>query len=140
VASVHVNGWNTKKFLADEGKGNWKGRLSSLTEMLPYFAASCHNLYLESSYRYLQDMFQLKEQHPAVNNAFMSGSQVVRRSDKFWAGLSTNLVIEQVLTRSVKYVGAMTRGRGMTAAQRAQWLLSMPACVEINSAVQCFTN
>ena len=61
MASVHENGWNTKKFLADERQGD--GMMSSLTEMPSYFAASCHNLYLKSSCPFLQDMFQLKEQH-----------------------------------------------------------------------------
>ena len=42
--------------------------------------------------------------------------------------------------RSIKSVGGMTRGRGMSEAQRAQWLLSMPACAEINSAMQEFTD
>ena len=132
MVTVHGHGWNTEEI--SERKGDWKGHLSSLTEMLPYFAASGHNLYLKSSYLYLQDMFQLEEKHPTVYNAFMSGSNVVRKSDRFWAGLSTYLVIEQVLMRSVKSVGGMTRGRGMTEAQRAQWLLSMPACAEINTA------
>jgi len=35
--------------------------------------------------------------------------------------------------RSVKSVG------GMSEAQQAQWLLSMPACAEINNAIQEFT-
>ena len=48
-------------------------------------------------------------------------------------------MIEQVLMRSVKSVGGMTRGRGMSKSQRAQWLLSMPACAEINNSMQEFT-
>ena len=68
------------------------------------------------------------------------GNHVVRRTEKFWAGLSTDLVIELLLTRSIKSVGGMTRGREMSESQRAQWLLSMPACVEINNAMQEFTD
>ena len=33
----------------------------------------------------------------------------------------------------------MTGGRGMTEVQRAQWLLSMPACADVNSAMQNLT-
>ena len=37
--------------------------------------------------------------------------------------------------RSVKSSGGLTRGRGMGEAQRAEWLLSMPACADINNAM-----
>lgn len=33
----------------------------------------------------------------------------------------------------------MTRGRGMSEGQRAQWILSMPDCAEMNNALQEFT-
>ena len=128
-----------KKFIAAERMGDWLGHLSAMQEMLPYFAASGHNLYLKSGYVYLQEMASLSEKSPDVYTAFCNGNHVVRRSDRFWGGLSSDLVIEQVLMRSVKSVGGLTRGRGMTESQRAQWLLSMPACVEINNAMQEFT-
>ena len=70
----------------------------------------------------------------------MCGNHVVRRSDRFWAGLSTDLVIEQVLMRSVKSTGGMTRERGMSELQRTLWLLSMPACAEVNTAMQHLTS
>ena len=47
---------------------------------------------------------------------------------------------QQVLMRSLKSTGGMTRGRGLSEAQRAQWLLSMPVCTEINIAVQELTH
>ena len=68
------------------------------------------------------------------------GNHVVRRTEKFWAGLSTDLVIKQVLMLSIKSVGGMTRGCGMSKSQRAQWLLSMPASAKINNAMQEFTD
>ena len=85
-------------------------------------------------------MGRLKEEHPIIYDFFNDGYHVVRRSDRFWAGLSTDLVIEQVLMRSVKATGGMTRGRGLSESQRAQWLLSMPACADINRAMQTVTN
>ena len=51
----------------------------------------------------------------------------VLRSDRVWAGLSTDLVVEQVLIRSVKTSRGLMRGRGMTRVQRVTWLLSMPS-------------
>ena len=41
--------------------------------------------------------------------------------------------------RSVKSVGGLIRGRGMSETQRAQCLPSMPACPDINNAMQEFT-
>ena len=41
-------------------------------------------------------------------------------------------MIEQVLMRSVKTSGGLTRGCGMLERQRLTWLLSMPACAEMN--------
>ena len=48
-------------------------------------------------------------------------------------------MIEQVLMRSVKSQGGLTRGRGMNEIQRLVWLLSMPACVQVNLAIQTLT-
>ena len=96
--------------------------------MLPYFAAAGHNLYTKSAYLYLQKMTELKKDHPDVYKNFMEGSFVLRRTDRYWAGLSSDLVIEQVLMRNVKTSGGLTRGRGITENQRLLWLLSKFLC------------
>ena len=69
--------------------------------MLPFFAASGHNHYLKSSYMYLQEMNDLETTHPDVYFHFCNGLHVVRRSDRHWAGLSTDLVIEQCLMQNL---------------------------------------
>lgn len=38
--------------------------------------------------------------------------------------------------RSLKTSGGLTRGRGMFEAQRLAWVMSMPACAEVNGAMQ----
>ena len=119
-----------RRFLKVERTGNWKLHLKSVKEMLPYFAAAGHNLYVKSAYMYLEKREKLETGHPDVYRAF-------RRSDRFWAGLSSDLVIEQVLMKCVKSTGGMTRGRGMS---EAQWLLSMPSCSNINSSMQIITS
>lgn len=83
-------------------------------------------------------MEKLPESHPNVYQAFKNGLHVVRRSERYWAGLSPDLVIEQVLMRSAKTTGGMTRGKGLSESQRTQWLLSMPSCVQVNNAMQLF--
>ena len=49
-----------------------------------------------------------------ILNAF----HVIRRSDRFWAGFSSDLVIESVLMKSLKAIIGLTRGRGMSELQR----------------------
>ena len=73
--------------------------------MLPYWAASGHTLYTKSAYVYVQTMLDLPETHPDVYQKFIKGYHVVRRSERYWAGLSTDLINEQVLMRSVKTHG-----------------------------------
>ncbi|WAR15718.1 hypothetical protein MAR_005823 [Mya arenaria] len=131
---------NLKKIIIKgERTGDWLLHLQSLLEMLPFFAATGHNAYAKSTYIYLNKMLDLPTTHPQVYRNFMKGMHVIGRSDRYWAGLSTDLIIEQMLMRSVKTVGGLTRGSGMDEAQRAQWILSRPACSEINYKMQELT-
>ena len=89
-----------RKFIKAERTGNWELHLQAVRDMLPYFASS-GNYYAKSAYLYLQMMNDFPQKHPEVYRSFQSGLHVVRRGDRYWAGLSTYLIIEQVLTRSV---------------------------------------
>lgn len=75
-----------------------------------FMAASGHNLYTKSAQVYVQRMFKLQVEHPDVYQRFGEGFHVVRWSDRLWAGLSVDLIIEQVLVRSMKTSGGLTRG------------------------------
>ncbi len=92
--------------------------------MLPYFAASEHTLY--AKYLYLQMMQELPQTHPDVYRIFQEGYHVVSRSNRYWAGLSTDLIIEQVLMRSGKTSGGLTIRTGMTETEKYVWLLFLP--------------
>lgn len=128
-----------RKHICAERTGNWSLHLQVIQDMLPYLAAAGHNLYTKCARVYLQQMLNLKTEHPNVQQHFEEGLHVIRRSDRLWAGLSPDLVIEQVLMRSMKTSGGLTRGRGMTEQQRLLWLLSMPACAEVNQAMEALT-
>ena len=129
-----------QQFIMAERTGHWELYLSAMQDTIPYLAAAGHNLYTKSIQVYLQNMLQLEQSNPDVYHSFTAGKHAIRRSDHFWAGLSTDLVIEQVLMRSIKTTGGLTRGRGMTESQRATWLLSMPACADVNGAMQQTTD
>ena len=115
-----------RRFIKAERTGNWDLHLHTVREILPYFLAAGHTLYGKSAYVYLNNKLKLE-------------SHEIRRSDRYWAGLSSDLVIEQVLMRSVKTTGGLTCGRRLTETQRFVWLLSMPACAEVNCAQQDLT-
>ena len=96
------------RFLIAERTGNWELLLTSKQEMLPYFVAAGHYLYAISEYVYLSMMFKLELDHTEVYRHFKAGHHVLRRTDRFWGGLSTDLTIEQILMRSVKSSGGLT--------------------------------
>jgi hypothetical protein len=128
-----------KAFIRGERTGNWLLHLSTVARMLPYLAAAGHNLYVKSSYIYLTEMLQLEREHPDVYNQFLLGHHSLRRSDRMWAGMSSDHMIEQVLMRSLKSSGGLTRGRGLSESQRSTWILAMPCCASINDAMNDIT-
>ena len=128
-----------RNFIRAQRSGNWELHLQSLSDMLPYLAASGHNHYTKCVWIYLQQMSKLKDEHPTVYRHFIRGLHVVRRSDRLWAGLPTDLVIEQALMRTLKTTGGLTRGRGMTEQKRLTWVMAMPACAEFNKIMQDVT-
>ena len=130
-----------KLFIRAERTGDWNLHLIALTKMLNLFAATGHINYAKSSRLYLQLMFDLPKDHPWLYNCFQEhGFQVVRRSNRFWAGLWTDLTIEQVMMRSIKSRGGLTRGRGVTETVLLQWILSMHKYAAVHEAMTSVTN
>lgn len=123
-------------FIKADRTADWNFHLEATSNMLPYFAASGHNFYAKSAYLYLQTMLALQKTNPEVHKKFLKGFHVVRRSDRHWAGHPTDLLIEQVLMRSVKSSGGLTSGRPLTEMQRLVWLLSWPICSLVNASMQ----
>ena len=75
---------------------------------------------------------------PSIPDVY-HGHHVIRRGESYWSRVSPDQTIEQELMASVKRVGGLTRGRGMTEIQRAKWLLSTPTCAEIENSVRTIT-
>ena len=129
-----------KKFIRAERTENRQLHLKTLESTLPCLAASGHNLYTRLVSIYLEKMLNLEEEHPDIYESFMRDMHVVRRFDRFWAGLSTDLIIEQMLMRSLKTSGEFTRGIGFKKIQRNTWLFSISICSAVNLAMQEFTD
>ncbi|KAJ8031936.1 hypothetical protein HOLleu_25305 [Holothuria leucospilota] len=123
-----------RKFLKGERLGIWD-LIQAMAEMLPTLLLQ-DNLYTKSLSVYLQYLVKLSETAPEIFQHFSGGLHVVRRSDHLWAGLSADLVFEQVLMRSKKTTGGLTRGRWMTETQQLIWLMAHPHCAEVNNAMQ----
>ena len=100
-----------RKSLKAERTGDWKLHLASVCEMLPYVAAAGHNLYAKSAYLYLQLMLELQTMFPDIYEKFIAGFHVIRRSNRYWAGLSSDLVIEQVLMKNRRGLAHRATGR-----------------------------
>ena len=79
-------------------------------------------------------------ENPAVFHKFVNGFHVIRCTNQYWAGLGSDLVIEQTLMWSLKSIGGFTRGSGMTEHQRTVWTMSAPIFSAYNYAMQDFNN
>ena len=99
------------------------------------FAATCHIHYAKSAQLYIQEMRKRPSTHPWLHQKFVEENHTVRRTERQWAVLWTDVMIEQVQIRSLKSRGGLTRGRGMTESVRQQWLYSTQACAEIHDAM-----
>ena len=87
----------------------------------------CSKCELQTNYTWVYDSF--------VN----SGYHAVRRSDRFWARLWTDLIIEQVMMRSLKSRGGLSGGRGVTESVHMMWIHSMHRCAGIHNAMSDLT-
>ena len=127
------------QFLAAELTCNWKLHLASVVEMLNLFAATGHNNYARSARLYVQTMLQLEETHPTVHEMFdRHGLHSVRRTDKYWCGVSSDQTIEQTMMLSVKGRGGLTRGRAMTETVRSLWINTAHHMADIDMAMSSF--
>jgi hypothetical protein len=130
-----------KVFIRAERTGDWNLHLVAITKMLNLFAATGHINYAKSARLYLQLMLELRTDYPWLYHCFQEqGFHTVRRSNRFWAGLWTDLTIEQVMMRSIKSRGGLTRGRGVTETVRLQWIYSMHKCAGVHDAMTSVTN
>lgn len=101
--------------------------------MINLFAATGHNNYAKSSRLYLQLMYELPSSHPWLYQQFLNGHHAVRRSERFWAGLSTDLAIEQILMRTIKTRGGLTQGRSFTESVRILRVYTIHKCASIHN-------
>ena len=92
VVTVYANGGHPETVFEGRENGNWGLHMHALQRMLPFLAAASHFQHTKYVYIFLQEMQQLKSRHEKVFNVLQNGHHILRRSDRFRAGLSIDLV------------------------------------------------
>ena len=129
-----------KLMLRAERCGDWQLHIWSISQMINLFAATGHNNYAKCARLYCEMMTDLPRKHSELYEQFMAGAHVARRSNKFWAGISTDLAIEQAMMRAVKGRGGLTHGRGVTESVRNTWVSTVHKTSSVKTALAQYTN
>ena len=114
-----------KEFIVAERSCNWYLHIQTISKMQNLFAATGHRNYAKCTRIYVQEMNDWMGSNEWLRNQFEAGRHAVRRSNRFWAGIWSDLVIEQTLMRSIKCTGGLTRGRGFGENVRNLWTMSI---------------
>jgi len=106
--------------------------------MLPYFHSSGHLSYAKYAQHYVQQMEDLPNflSKEDLKKFVTLGYFAIRRTEQFWSGNWSDMVIEQDLMRAIKVSGGLTHGRGMTDSNLAKFVLSQPACCVVFTAME----
>ena len=81
--------------------------------MLNLFASLGHINYAKCTSMYIQKMQNLAQEYPWLYQKHITGFLAVRRSNRHWSGLLSDLVIEQTLMHSIKTHAGLTGGQGV---------------------------
>ena len=100
-----------KNFIEAERTGNWEKHLYTIKLMMPYFYASGHHHYSKACHIYLQEMSSLEEKMDIFEYLKFTkdGYFTIRRSEKFFSGTWTDMVIEQTANRDFKVQGGIVQ-------------------------------
>lgn len=129
-----------KEYIHAERSGNWDAHLNCVKRMIPFFHASGHFPYAKSCHLYVQDMENLpSKMTPEDYTKFVtSGYFTVRRSDRFWSGVWSDMTIETTLMRAFHSRGGVTRGRGVADSALSKWVIGMSATHDICVSLEEF--
>ena len=102
--------------------GSFTGNLAYLQKMLPYWAATGHNLYLKTGWLYLQSMQQLESDEPALYKDFSDRRYTARKSARALSEIPSDQL------RPLKSRGGLAEKGDFTEAPRSVWLYSRNTC------------
>ena len=134
TAKLWINYFNLvqimRLFVGAERRGDWYLHLQCVADMIPYFHSTGHLAYAKSAHLYVQQMSNIQDHmtEEEFNKFTKGGFFTVRRTDKMWSGIWSDMTVEQVLMRSMKTSGGLTHGRGITESVLKRWVQGMPGC------------
>ena len=130
-----------KMFIFVKEIGDWESHLDATRRMLNLFAATGHYHYAKCGRMYMQQMLELPSNYPSIYKSFKeNGYHTIWRCNRQWTRLCSDLVIEQVMMKSIKSRGGLTRGREITESVRHQCVHTNHACSAIYNANTKITN
>jgi len=129
------------QFIRAERTGMWNLHVHCVKLMNKYLHATSHLQMAKSGHLYLQIMEEMSNTIPKEDmKAFKdNGYFTIRRTNKLWSGVWSDMTIEQVLRRSMKTSGGLTRGRGITESTISSWIHCMPLSIPLCEALEVFT-
>lgn len=122
--------------------GSWHLHLDSIQKIASIFSFELSFFYAKSCQLYLQDMINLENiMDPLEYDAFTpQGYFTIRKSDKFWSGIWSDMAIEQTLMRSMKSLDGLTHGRGIYDCVLNLWTLGMVYLHNVCNEIENFTS
>ena len=129
---------NDLSFIRAERTGGWNLHKDTFREFLPIYHAAGHLPYAKAGHTYLQEMERLENalSDEDFKKFTDEGYFTIRRSHKFWAGVWTDMTIEQMVMRCFKARGGCTRGRGVTDSTLAYFVGALPHCNPMFEALE----
>jgi len=95
-------------YIQADRTGDWELHLHAINSMLPFFHAAGHHLYAKCAHLYVQQMEDLKKMHPEEYKKFTAQRYfTIRRKNRYWSGVASDMVIEQTLMKSMKVSGGL---------------------------------
>lgn len=130
-----------KDFIWAKRSGIFDLHLAFIQRMIAYFYASGQFLYPKFAHLYLQDIRKLKE---TINDDCefarftTDGFFMIRRTQKFWSGVWPDMMIKQVLMRSIKTPVRLTHCSGWSESVLAKLVLTIIILVAICNEMNDF--
>ena len=113
-----------QEFIQAERTSNWLLHMLTTKSMLNLFPATAHNNYTKTTRLYLQYAAALEKDHPALYQQFLLGNHTVKRTNNYWSGIWTDLLIEQILMKSLKGRSGVF-GKGISENVMHVWTKTM---------------
>ena len=123
-----------QEFIRAERLDDFELHILATKAMLNLFAATGHNNYAKSCRLYLQSVDELERNRPEVFEEFQKGNHTVRRTQRNWTGIWTDLSIEQILMKSLKGRSGVI-GKGITENFMLVWMKTMHRCAEVTETL-----